>query len=237
MTRYVLAFVCAAVVSTLIPTGASGEIPGDADSDGDADVGEAVDGDGAVDALDPDSDNDGVGDGTELGRTHGVRGTALATRRFIPDADPSSRSDPKNRGSDAAGAPDGQEDANGNGWIDDGETSPLDPTDDADAPPPMPEPGVGFEPESLRARSGVGCQMRPSGSVPGRRAGRRAASGGGRPPQTTWRWARRRRRSARDPGVAAERLIPVGKGEGEPIDSNRDAEGRAANRRVELHVE
>jgi outer membrane protein OmpA-like peptidoglycan-associated protein len=40
-----------------------------------------------------------------------------------------------------------------------------------------------------------------------------------------------------DLGVASTRLKPVGKGEGEPIDSNRDPEGRAANRRVEFYLE
>ncbi|MCK6569512.1 OmpA family protein [Myxococcota bacterium] len=141
--------------------------PGDNDSDDDGvadgeDGLEDTDGDGAIDALDPDSDDDGVSDGTELGRTQGARGTALATNRFIPDADPRSRTDPKNRDTDGGGAADGQEDANGNGRVDDGETDPLDPTDDVDAPPPVPEPGAGLEPESLRARSGVGCQSAPT---------------------------------------------------------------------------
>ena len=37
-------------------------------------------------------------------------------------------------------------------------------------------------------------------------------------------------------GVDAGRLEPVGFGEGKPIDTNRTAEGRAANRRVEFNV-
>jgi outer membrane protein OmpA-like peptidoglycan-associated protein len=40
-----------------------------------------------------------------------------------------------------------------------------------------------------------------------------------------------------DLGVSADRLVAVGKGESEPIDSNRDEAGRAANRRVEFHLE
>lgn len=37
-------------------------------------------------------------------------------------------------------------------------------------------------------------------------------------------------------GVAAERLVPVGFGESRPLASNRTAEGRAKNRRVEFHI-
>lgn len=40
-----------------------------------------------------------------------------------------------------------------------------------------------------------------------------------------------------DRGVAAGRLHPVGYGKTRPIDTNSTAEGRARNRRVELHVE
>jgi outer membrane protein OmpA-like peptidoglycan-associated protein len=38
-------------------------------------------------------------------------------------------------------------------------------------------------------------------------------------------------------GIAAERLTAKGHGPDNPIASNRTAEGRAKNRRVELHVE
>ena len=38
-------------------------------------------------------------------------------------------------------------------------------------------------------------------------------------------------------GIDSSRLKAVGLGETRPIDSNRSAEGRAMNRRVEFHVE
>jgi OOP family OmpA-OmpF porin len=38
-------------------------------------------------------------------------------------------------------------------------------------------------------------------------------------------------------GIAADRLIAVGRGESEPVASNRTAEGRARNRRVEWVVD
>jgi outer membrane protein OmpA-like peptidoglycan-associated protein len=38
-------------------------------------------------------------------------------------------------------------------------------------------------------------------------------------------------------GVEPSRLVPVGVGEAQPIESNATAEGRALNRRIELHVD
>jgi MYXO-CTERM domain-containing protein len=151
---------------------AIGTNPGDNDSDDDGiedaeDGLEDTDGDGALDALDPDSDDDGIHDGTEAGRTQGVRGTALASGRFVADGDPRTRTDPKNADTDGGGAPDGQEDTNGNGRVDEGETDPLDPSDDDRAPPVVHPPGDRPDPESLRARSGVGCRGGPGvGSTP-----------------------------------------------------------------------
>ncbi len=55
------------------------------------------------------------------------------------------------------------------------------------------------------------------------------------------RISRRRARAVRDylvaHGIDPKRLIPVGYGESRPIASNRTAEGRAKNRRIEFHIE
>jgi outer membrane protein OmpA-like peptidoglycan-associated protein len=37
-------------------------------------------------------------------------------------------------------------------------------------------------------------------------------------------------------GIAPKRMSSIGKGEGTPIDTNRTAAGRTANRRVEFHI-
>jgi outer membrane protein OmpA-like peptidoglycan-associated protein len=145
--------------------------PDDADSDDDgvADGEDGLadtDGDGAIDARDPDSDGDGLFDGTELGRTQGVRGTSLAADRFVADDDPRTRTDPKVADTDKGGASDGQEDTNRNGRVDPGETDPLDAADDGDAPPVVHPPGDPVEPAELRARSGAGCTTAP-GSLGG----------------------------------------------------------------------
>ncbi len=44
------------------------------------------------------------------------------------------------------------------------------------------------------------------------------------------------RRALTSRGIAGARLVVEGKGEGSPIDENESEEGRAANRRVELHL-
>ena len=41
----------------------------------------------------------------------------------------------------------------------------------------------------------------------------------------------------RDAGVRASRLIAYGRGESQPIATNLTAEGRAQNRRVEIHIQ
>ncbi|MEM7246798.1 MAG: hypothetical protein AAF533_15710 [Acidobacteriota bacterium] len=93
--------------------------------------------------LDPtraDTDGDGLQDGLELGRTTGrpdpdgpgpATGTSGAV--FTPDADAASTTDPLDRDSDAAGLPDGLEDADRNGAVDAGESDPNDRLDDDDA--------------------------------------------------------------------------------------------------------
>ncbi len=108
----------------------------DADDDGVVDGKEAnpttnTDGDGLLtNILDPDSDNDGLFDGTEAGITTPSSGTALARRRFIADADPSTRTAVLRADTDRGGVIDGFEDLNLNGRTDQGERNPGDAPDD-----------------------------------------------------------------------------------------------------------
>ena len=79
----------------------------------------------------PDSDGDGVQDGTELGVTSpipdqlslGIFGTD--TQVFQPDADPLTTTRPLDADSDDDGMTDGEEDLNGNGAFEAGELNPL----------------------------------------------------------------------------------------------------------------
>lgn len=103
----------------------------DTDDDGIVDGLEDVNGDGVVDPgeTDPcnvDSDNDGVQDGTETGLTAGDIGPDTDAAVFIPDLDPATTTDPLNPDTDNDGWMDGEEDANANGRVDEGETSPND---------------------------------------------------------------------------------------------------------------
>ena len=106
---------------------AAGGDPFDADTDDDgiADGQEAQVHKTAVDNAD--TDGDGVQDGTELGYTKGVG--ADTGEAFIPDADPSTVTDPKKADSDGDGVVDGEEDANANGRVDPGEGDPNSPKD------------------------------------------------------------------------------------------------------------
>ncbi|WP_244224536.1 adventurous gliding motility protein AgmC [Corallococcus sicarius] len=85
-----------------------------------------TDGDGIIDARDPDSDNDGILDGTELGVTelNTPVGTNRQSPNFKPDADPSTKTDPKKTDTDGDGLKDGDEDANHDGRRADAETDP-----------------------------------------------------------------------------------------------------------------
>ncbi len=80
-----------------------------------------------TDPLDFDSDDDGVSDGVEVGVFTADRDSDPAV--FVPDDDPSNTTLPNNPDTDGDGVLDGEEDANGNGRIDDGEGNPNDPTD------------------------------------------------------------------------------------------------------------
>ena len=116
---------------------AAGLDPGDPDSDDDGalDGDEPSwnvdsDGDGLINALDEDSDNDALFDGTELGVATAPAATNVARGNFIADADPTTTTNPLARDTDTGSVGDGSEDANRNGRIDAGETDPNNPADD-----------------------------------------------------------------------------------------------------------
>lgn len=105
----------------------------DSDDDGVTDGQEPQgdhDGDGDVNHLDPDADNDGLLDGTEAGLTTPSPDTELDSGNFVPDADPSTKTDPVDADTDDDGLLDGTEDDNTNGEQDSTETNPL--KDDSD---------------------------------------------------------------------------------------------------------
>jgi uncharacterized repeat protein (TIGR01451 family)/fimbrial isopeptide formation D2 family protein len=112
----------------------------DSDDDGVADGDEPnysadTDGDGLINVLDPDSDNDGLYDGTELGivdpipatviNGNNIGGTDVPKGHFIPDADPTSKTNPLDADTDDGGVNDGTEDTNHNGKVDGTETNPV----------------------------------------------------------------------------------------------------------------
>ena len=115
------------------PSATTNPLDDDTDDDGLMDGSEDADRDGLVDAgeTDPDeadSDGDGVQDGTELSLVAG-QGTGTDPGVFVPDADPTTSTDPLVDDTDEDGITDGAEDANGDGAIDDGESDPNDPCD------------------------------------------------------------------------------------------------------------
>ena len=115
-----------------------GTDPFDADSDDDGVIdglepnpAADSDGDGLINALDPDSDDDGIFDGTEMGFDCSNPDTDLDAGNCVPDGDGgATTTSPVNPDTDYGGVPDGTEDSNHNGVIDEGETDPNDPADD-----------------------------------------------------------------------------------------------------------
>ncbi len=87
---------------------------------------------GETDPMVADTDQDGLQDGTELGLA-AAQGSDTLASFFLPDLDPSTTTDPRNPDTDNGGLEDGDEDANHNGRVDNGETSPLHATDDRPA--------------------------------------------------------------------------------------------------------
>jgi len=90
---------------------------------------------GETDPCSIDTDGDGIQDGTELGITEPVPdpdgdGPLLGTDTsiFIPDKDPTTKTDPLDEDSDDDGVSDGVEDTNQNGTMDTGETDPSNPS-------------------------------------------------------------------------------------------------------------
>ncbi|MBL8627665.1 MAG: thrombospondin type 3 repeat-containing protein, partial [Myxococcales bacterium] len=119
----------------------------DSDDDGVADKAERsyaadTDGDGLINALDPDSDNDGLFDGTEQGVVTPQLGTDVTAGHYRPDADATTRTDPLVRDTDAGGLRDGLEDSDHDGRVDAGERDPRVGADDA--PPPGDRDGDGL---------------------------------------------------------------------------------------------
>ena len=112
-------------------TGETDPCDADTDDDGISDGNEDSDHDGIVDAgetdpRNPDTDEDGVFDGTEIGLTlpQISEATDLSAGYFIADADPTTTTDPLDNDSDDDGQLDGEEDSDGNGRVDDGESDP-----------------------------------------------------------------------------------------------------------------
>ncbi len=104
----------------------------DADDDGIADMDEDANHNGVVDINEtdpcsPDTDGDGVQDGTEIGLTLGSVGPDTDLTVFVPDQDPASITDPLSVDTDNDGLTDGEEDSNLNGRLDGlaGEHDPL----------------------------------------------------------------------------------------------------------------
>jgi len=156
---------------------AIGTNPNDADSDDDGvpDGSEPnptldVDGDGKIDALDPDSDGDGLFDGTELGLPCTAKDTDITANLCIADADGgATRTSPLDPDTDHGGIPDGTEDANHNGQIDTGETDPNNAADDSTAPG---EGGAGGMSEAgAPATAGVGGGTSGTGGTGGTATG------------------------------------------------------------------
>jgi hypothetical protein len=81
-----------------------------------------------TDPNNPDTDGDGIQDGTELGYTLDDIGPDTDTNIFQPDLDPLTTTDPLLRDSDGDGYSDGDEDKNHNGKVDAGESNPEDAT-------------------------------------------------------------------------------------------------------------
>ncbi|GIW70573.1 MAG: hypothetical protein KatS3mg102_0115 [Planctomycetota bacterium] len=153
----------------------------DADDDGIADLDEPggfrdLDGDGRLGILDPDSDDDGLLDGTELGASAAGPLTPTADTdpsSFVPDADPLTTTDPLKADTDGDGIPDGWEDLDRNGRVDPGETDPNDPGDaaafdltdtDGDGLPDLVERANGLPPLDADADDdGVPDGAEPSG--------------------------------------------------------------------------
>jgi uncharacterized repeat protein (TIGR01451 family)/MYXO-CTERM domain-containing protein len=119
---------------------AIGTSPNDADSDDDglpdgeeANPTDDHDGDDVINALDHDSDGDELFDGTELGKDCNNAATDASRMQCRADGDAgATKTSPINEDTDFGGIKDGVEDKDHDGVIDNGETNPNDPSDDAE---------------------------------------------------------------------------------------------------------
>lgn len=151
---------------------------GDADGDGLGDDEEDLNGNGVVDEgetdpTNPDTDGDGIDDGTERRGENPTDPTRADTDGDglpdgVEDANRNGRldpgeTDPNNPDTDGDGLVDGAEDRNANGQLDPGETDPLDPDTDGDGIPdgedPAPRtPGDGRAPQADAGAPDGGAQ-------------------------------------------------------------------------------
>ena len=133
--------------------GINNNVDDDDDNDGIPDAAESFFG---TDPLNPDSDGDGIQDGTELGRTSAGPDSTGGPNPFVPDADPTTTTDPLGRDTDGDGLTDGEEDPNadgaspntigGTGTAGSGETDPTSPDTDGDGLSDGEEVGLGSDP-------------------------------------------------------------------------------------------
>ncbi len=121
--------------------GQSDHLDTDADGDTIADIDERIgdyDRDGTPDFRDLDTDGDGIPDAIEAGDDR------EETRPV--DTDEDDRPDFRDLDSDGDGIPDAEEDPNGNGVVDEGESSPTDADTDGDGTPDLVERAAGTDP-------------------------------------------------------------------------------------------
>jgi outer membrane protein OmpA-like peptidoglycan-associated protein len=145
----------------------------DSDDDGvpdDEDGLTDTDGDGTIDALDPDSDNDGLNDGLERGVTAegAPSGTNTSSPNFQPDTDPSTTTDPHNADTDGDGLKDGTEDKDHNGDVGSTESDPDDADTDDGGENDGAEAEYGGNPRDYAddlAVAGRGCASTGSGTL------------------------------------------------------------------------
>ncbi len=78
-----------------------------------------------TDPYNPDTDDDGIQDGTEIGLTLADIGPETDIEWFVPDEDPTTTTSPTNWDTDGDFISDGDEDLNFNGRADEGESDPT----------------------------------------------------------------------------------------------------------------
>jgi hypothetical protein len=117
----------------VVNAGETNPLDGDTDEDGIYDGPELTFG---TDPLDPDTDGDSITDGLEVGYNSGNIGSDTDGLAFGPgDQDTTTKTDPRLTDSDFDGIGDSEEDLNGNGMVDAGETDPQDRDTDSDGLP------------------------------------------------------------------------------------------------------